>query len=179
MEAYEPSTLADASVEQAADGRATLVFVRDFPHPPHRVWRALTSPSEIGEWAPYTADRDLATTGPATLTMIDSDTRTDIAVEVTRVDPERTLVYSWGTDTLRWDLTPTAAGTRLTLRHTLEDPSWIAKVAAGWHICLDVADHLLTGNPIGPIRGEAARAHGWDALHDAYATKLNVPQEES
>lgn len=177
MVTYEPSPLADVRAEQATDGRWTLVFVRDLPHPPARVWRALTTPADLGEWAPYTADRDLAKPGPATLTMIDGDERGDIAVEVTEVDPEHTLAYSWGTDVLRWDLAPTASGTRLTLHHTVADPSWITQVAAGWHICLDVADHLLADNPIGPIRGNAARAHGWESLRDSYATKLDIPTE--
>ncbi|GAA1885128.1 SRPBCC family protein [Asanoa iriomotensis] len=178
METYEPSTLADARAEQATDGRWTLVFIRDFPHPTARVWRALTKPADLGEWAPYTADRDLDTTGPATLTMIDGDEHVDMAVEVTLVDPERALAYSWGTDLLRWELTRTESGTRLTLHHTVADRSWIPQVAAGWHICLDVADRLLAGNPVGPIRGNEARAHGWDSLRDAYAMKLDVPTDE-
>jgi hypothetical protein len=48
----------------------------------------------------------------------------------------------------------------------------LPKVAAGWHLCLDVAERLLDGRPIGPIRGEDARNHGWEELHDAYAEKL-------
>ncbi len=178
METYEPSPLGDVRAEQAIDGRWTLVFVRDFPHPPPRVWRALTAPADLGEWAPYTADRDLASLGPATLTMIDGDEHVDIAVEVTEVEPERTLSYSWGTDLLRWDLAPIRSGTRLTLHHTVADPSWVAQVAAGWHICLDVADHLMAEDPIGPIRGDAARAYGWETLRDAYTTKLDIPTEE-
>jgi uncharacterized protein YndB with AHSA1/START domain len=179
MVTYEASPLADARAEQGADGRWTLVFVRDFPHPPPRVWRALTAPAELGEWAPYTADRELSARGPATLTMIDGDEHVDIAVEVTEVDPERALTYSWGTDVLRWVLSPTAAGTNLTLHHTVADQSWIPQVAAGWHICLDVADHAMAGTPIGPIRGNAARAYGWETLRDAYATKLDVPTSEA
>ncbi|MDG4821962.1 SRPBCC family protein [Asanoa sp. WMMD1127] len=179
MKSYEPSPLADVRAEQAIDGRWTLVFVRDFPHPPTRVWRALTEPAELTEWAPYTADRNLSTLGPAKLTMIDGEERVDIPVEVTDVDPERALVYTWDTDLLRWQLTPTAIGTRLTLHHTVNDPSWISQVAAGWHICLDVADHLLADDPIGPIRGNAARAYGWEPLRDAYATKLDIPTEDN
>ena len=47
-------------------------------------------------------------------------------------------------------------------------------MAAGWHLCLDVAEHLLDGQPIDPIRGEAARKYGWEDLHDAYAERLAV-----
>ena len=45
-------------------------------------------------------------------------------------------------------------------------------MAAGWHVCLDVAEHLLDGAPIGPIRGAEARNFGWDQLNESYAKKL-------
>jgi hypothetical protein len=47
-------------------------------------------------------------------------------------------------------------------------------VAAGWHLCLDVAEHLLDGQPIGPIRGQDALNYGWDELNDGYAKKLGI-----
>jgi hypothetical protein len=47
-------------------------------------------------------------------------------------------------------------------------------VAAGWHLCLDVAERMLDGEPIGPIRGQDAMNHGWQELHDAYAERLDA-----
>ncbi len=46
------------------------------------------------------------------------------------------------------------------------------KVAAGWHLCLDVAERLLDGDPVGPIRGEDAKNYGWDRLREEYAERL-------
>jgi hypothetical protein len=132
---FEPSPLAD--VEAIADGdRWTLVFVRDLHHPPEQVWAALTEPAQLGEWAPFFANRDLGSVGDAVLTMVDGD------------------------------------GTRLTLRHTVSDLDMAAMAAAGWHVCLDVAERLLDGTPIGPIRGAEARNFGWDQLNEAYAKTL-------
>jgi hypothetical protein len=108
--------------------------------------------------------------------MIDGDTAEDIPVTVRHAQAPTLLEYSWGTDLLRWELAATGTGTRLTLSHTVEDPDWLSKVAAGWHICLDVAERLLDGAPIAPIRGEAAREHGWDELSQAYAGKLSIEQ---
>jgi hypothetical protein len=56
-----------------ADGGWTLVFVRALRHPPERVWEALTDPSQMREWAPLTANRNLGTTGPAIVSMIDGE----------------------------------------------------------------------------------------------------------
>jgi hypothetical protein len=47
--------------------------------------------------------------------------------------------------------------------------------AAGWHICLDVLEHLLEGDPIGRIVGpEAMGFSGWRRLKAEYAQQLGV-----
>jgi uncharacterized protein YndB with AHSA1/START domain len=169
---YRPGPLAEVDCVSADDGRATLVFVRDLRHPPEKVWAALTEPGQLREWAPFVADRDLGTVGEATLTMIDGDVAEDMAASIRRAEPPTLLEYTWGTDLLRWELAPTGSGTRLTLRHTVQDKDWAPKVAAGWHICLDVAERLLDGRPIGPIRGSEAMNFGWGELNDSYAARL-------
>jgi uncharacterized protein YndB with AHSA1/START domain len=172
---FQPGPLADVDSSAAEDGRWTLVFVRDLRHSPEKVWAALTEPSQLREWSPYTADRNLDAVGDATLTMIDGDTTEDLAAIVTLADAPTVLEYTLGRDLLRWELAAIESGTRLTLRHTVEDRDWVPKVAAGWHICLDVAELMLDGRPIGPIRGNDARNHGWDELNEAYAEKLSIP----
>ncbi len=170
---FEPSPLAEVDY-RASDDRWTLVFVRDLRHPPEKVWATLTEPARVGEWAPYTVDRDLGTVGDATLTMIDGETPQDLKTTVLRAERPTLLEYTWGTDLLRWELAATDSGTRLTLRHTVADRDWVPKVAAGWHLCLDVAEHLLDGHPIAPIRGMDALNYGWEKLNDAYAEKIGI-----
>jgi uncharacterized protein YndB with AHSA1/START domain len=170
---FDPGPLADVS-SQRTDDRWTLVFVRDLRHPPAKVWAALTEPDQLSAWAPFIADRNLGTSSEATLTMIDGDTAVEMTTSVHRAEPPSLLEYTWGTDLLRWELVPTGTGTRLTLRHRVEDRDWMSKVAAGWHLCLVVAEHLLDGQPIEPIRGQQARDYGWDQLNEAYARKLGL-----
>lgn len=168
---FDPGPLLEVD-SRASDDRWTLILVRDLRHPPATVWAALTEPEQLAAWSPYTADRNLGTPGEATLTMVDAETSVELAAVVHRADPPALLEYSWGADLLRWELAATGAGTRLTLCHTVKDRDWLAKAAAGWHLCLVVAEQLLDGRPIGPIRGNDARNYGWDQLHDAYAEKF-------
>lgn len=170
---FDPGPLAEVRCETDGD-RQTLVFVRELHHPPEAVWAALTDPAQLRAWAPFTSDRDLGQLGDATLTMIDGDTATDLPGSVCRAERPALLEYQWGDDLLRWELAATAAGTRLTLRHTVEDPDMPAKAAAGWHLCLVVMERLLDGEPIEPIRGDDARNYGWEELKDAYAEQLGV-----
>lgn len=164
---FEPGPLAD--VEYRTNGkRTTLVFVRQLRHPPTKVWAALTDPALLRQWSPFVSDRDLATVGEATLTMIDGQDTT-LPAKVLRSEAPTLLEYTWGDDVLRWQLEQTDQGTRLTLHHTTDDPTMAPKAAAGWHICLVVAERLLDGRPIGPIVGEDAMKCGWQELYDAYA----------
>ncbi|MGW4964071.1 SRPBCC family protein [Nonomuraea sp. NPDC004186] len=172
--AYHPSPPAQVDCE-ATEDRWTLVFTRDLRHPPEKVWAALTEPEQLAAWAPYTADRNLSEAGGATITMIDDEKPQDMAAEVVRAQPPTLLEYTLGTDLLRWELAATDTGARLTLRHTVQDRDWIPKVAAGWHICLDVVEKLLEGHPIPPIRGAAAVDFGWSELNDQYAHKFGIP----
>ena len=170
---FDPGPLVDVKYEAEGE-RWTLVFAKTLPHPPDKVWAALTEPGQLGEWAPFTADRDLGAPGDATLTMIDRDASQDLPATVIRAQAPELLKYTWGDDRLRWDLAAVESGTRLTLRHTVAEKVWIPKAAAGWHLCLAVAERLLAGDPVGPIRGAAARDYGWEELNDAYADRLGI-----
>jgi uncharacterized protein YndB with AHSA1/START domain len=164
-----------AEVDRRRDGQSwTLVFVRELRHPPEQVWAALTDPAQLRGWAPFTSDRDLGSLGEATLTMIDAADAETLPASVSRAERPSLLEYTWGTDLLRWSLVAVASGTRLTLEHTVSEPDWLPKVAAGWHLCLDVAERLLDGRPVPPIRGEAAMSYGWERLHETYAERLQV-----
>ena len=64
----------------------------------------------------------------------------------------------------------------------IAEPLWtnidrrlISMSAAGWHICLDVLDHLLSGTPIGHIVGpKAMKFGGWQRLNAEYAKQFSV-----
>ena len=74
---------------------------------------------------------------------------------------------------MRWELEPLAGGTRLTLWHNI-DRRYIAMGAAGWHICFDVLDRFLAGQPIDRIVGGEAMKFGWKRLNGEYAKQFGV-----
>ena len=165
---FEPGPLAEVSRE-IGDGGATLFFRRALPHPPEKVWRALTQPKEQIEWMPFVSDRDIGAPGPFILRMTDREDAEESAAEVLKAEHARLLQFTWGDDVLTWELEPEGTGTRLTLRHRTAMPEHIASFAAGWHICIDVMARFLQNDPVGPIVGDAAMDFGWQDLHDAYA----------
>ena len=75
---------------------------------------------------------------------------------------------------VRWRLSPTDTGCRLTLEQTMRERDHAAMNAAGWHLCLDVLDDVANGvdRPAGGRTGRVA--HGWEALRDKYSDVLGV-----
>ena len=170
---YQPGAASEAAVQR--DGsRWTLVFVRQLKHPPSKVWQALTEPTELREWAPFDADRNLGSAGAAKLNLVGTTRPQTFESEIRQAEAPRLLEYTWGDDVLRWELEAIDSGTRLTLRHTLDEPTWAPKAAAGWHICLDVAERALAGHPIGRIAARDAKRFGWERLNASYAERFGV-----
>ena len=172
-EQYVPGP-ANAQVQKDGE-KWTLILVRELRHPPEKVWLALTDPAHLHEWAPFDADGNLGTVGAtAKLTTVGAPTLHVTETTVTRADPPEALEYNWGGFNIRWELESFGGGTRLTLWTNIARP-FISMGAAGWHICIDVLDHLLKETPIGRIVGpEAAKFVGWQRLNAEYAELFGV-----
>jgi uncharacterized protein YndB with AHSA1/START domain len=90
----------------------SVVVEREIPHPPEKIWRALTQPHLIEEWLmknnfkPVVGHR--------------FDLRADwgaVDCQVVAVEPNKTLSYTWEAHGLEsvvtWTLTPSRTGTHL------------------------------------------------------------------
>jgi uncharacterized protein YndB with AHSA1/START domain len=177
-EQYTPGPASGARVEKDGEKWA-LVLVRELRHSPEKVWQALTEPAHLREWAPFDADGSLAVAGSTVkLTTVGAPALHVTETKVTRAEAPRLLEYNWGGFDMRWQLEALGGGTRLTLWTNIARP-YIAMGAAGWHICFDVLDRLLAGQPIGRIVGpEVMKFNGWQRLHAEYAKQFGVSPQQ-
>jgi uncharacterized protein YndB with AHSA1/START domain len=173
-EQYTPGPAGGARIQKDED-KWTLILVRELRHPPEKVWRALTDPEHLRQWAPFDADGSLGAVGNTVkLTTVGAPAPHVSETTVTRADPPKLLEYNWGGFDIRWKLEPFAGGTRLTLSTNI-GRRFISMGAAGWHIAFDVLDRLLAGQPIGRIVGpEAMKFAGWQRLNAEYARQFGV-----
>ena len=134
-------------MNEAATETKTIVVERELPHPPEKVWRALTQPHLIAEWlmkndfSPVLSHR--------------FGLRADwgaVACQVQAIEPNRTLSYTWDTKDLRsvvtWRLIPTPQGTRLRLEQTGFRPdqsSYYRGAMAGWPRFMADLERVLEG----------------------------------
>jgi uncharacterized protein YndB with AHSA1/START domain len=95
----------------ATDKRSVIVE-RDIPHPPEKIWRALTEPHLIEEW--------LMKNDFEPVVGHNFNLRGDwgaVDCRVVEVEPNKTLSYKWDAmgleSVVTWTLTPTRTGTHL------------------------------------------------------------------
>jgi len=165
---YNPGPASGAQVRKNGE-KWTLILVRELRHSPEKVWQALTDPAHLREWAPFETDGSLGSAGRTVkLTWVGAPGPQEITV--TRADAPRLLEYN----DMRWELESLNGGTRLTLWHNI-DRRFISMGAAGWHICFDILDHLLNGQPIGRLAGaETMKFSGWQRLNAEYAKQFGI-----
>jgi len=173
-EQYTPGP-ASAQVRKEEGANWTLVLTRELRHKPEKVWQALTEPGQLREWAPFDADRSMGAAGATVkLTTVGAPSPHATETTITRAEAPRLLEYNWGGGDVRWELEAAGGGTRLTLWASI-NRGFISVGAAGWHICLDVLDHLLGGDPLGRMAGmEVMKFGGWQRLNAEYAKQFGV-----
>ena len=171
---YTPGPAGGAQIRKDGE-KWTLILVRELRHPPEKVWQALTDPAHLREWAPFEADGNLGAAGNTVKLSVVGAPGTQVTeTTVKQADAPKVLEYAWGGNDMRWELEAIGTGTRLTLWASI-DRRYIAMGAAGWHICLDVLDRLLSGSPIGRIAGiDVMKFEGWQRLHAEYSKQFGI-----
>jgi uncharacterized protein YndB with AHSA1/START domain len=101
------------------DETRTVVVEREIPHPPEKIWRALTQPHLIEEWLMKTDFKPAA----GHRFNLRGEWGGVLDCEVLAVEPNRTLSYTWNfahedaaynlESVVTFTLTPTSTGTRL------------------------------------------------------------------
>jgi uncharacterized protein YndB with AHSA1/START domain len=150
--------------------RPAVRLERRLPDPPAVVWRTLTDREQLRAWFPS----DVIVDGGrwevgATITFPFPPEVIDMTLtgEVLEVDEPNLLAFTWGEDTLRFELAPEEDGTRLVLVDELPAGS-AARNAAGWEICLD------------RLAGLEPASHTWQPRFESYAAAFEPtlgPQE--
>ena len=118
----------------AASKTLSIVIERELPHPPERIWRALTQPHLIEAW--LMKNEFKPELGHAFTLKADWGT---VECSVRAVEENRRLSYSWDAKPLEsivtWTLTPTSTGTRLRMEQAgfgPENEMAFRGATAGW-----------------------------------------------
>jgi uncharacterized protein YndB with AHSA1/START domain len=144
-----------------ADNRPVLRFERRLAHPPEKVWKAITDPSEMAHWFPATVRTELRIGAPMRFSF---EGRLDVDPffeegEIIEFDSPRVYAFRWNDSLLRFELVPEASGCRLVFTHTLGgsgtwgDRASAARHAAGWDGCLAVLAARVDGRTPPPMAG--------------------------
>ncbi|HWU50993.1 MAG TPA: SRPBCC domain-containing protein [Asticcacaulis sp.] len=129
----------------------TVAIERDFAHPPHKLWRALTQPHLIREWL---MDNDFAPEVGHHF-KLRGEWGGVLDCEVLLIEPERSLSYTWDFNSddpayalksvVTFTLTPTETGARLRMEQSGFRPDQkqaIGGAKYGWAQFFDKLDQV-------------------------------------
>ncbi len=115
--------------------KAVLRFERFLPRPLDEVWRAVTDPVELRGWFPTRIEIERWETGADLVHHFDGQPFAPLPGTVIECDPPRRLVFTWGDDTIGFELSTAEGGTIFVLTEELGVEK-AARNAAGWEECL-------------------------------------------
>jgi len=141
--------MTEATLLRAGE-RPVLKFERHLQKPVDDVWRAVTDPSEMRAWFPTRIEIDEWKVGAQLTHFFDEHDIDALPGEVLEWDPPRRVSFTWGTDTICFELAPSPnGGTTFVLTEEL-DANAAARNAAGWDACLDQLQLGIAGEPWKP-----------------------------
>jgi uncharacterized protein YndB with AHSA1/START domain len=156
----------DLGTLERGDGQVRLIFTRRLPHPPGKVWRALTETEHLAAWFPTTIEGDLVAGATLRFAFRELNLPAFDGTMLTCVPP-RTLEFVWGDEQLRFELTADGEATVLRFSASFAELGRAARDAAGWHTCLDLLGYEMAGEQ--PPWPQDDR---WRAVHREYVQAL-------
>ena len=157
------------------DGQPVVCFERTFPHSVDAVWEAITDPRQLEAWFPTTVEYETLAPGapirfafPAEL----AERYPPMSGEFLEVDPPSRLAFTWGEDSLSFELhaSDDGAACRLAFSVALGTEDKAARDSAGWEACLDTLALVTAGET--PPR--PAPSDNWQAYYEEYK-RLGLP----
>lgn len=159
----------DGTIERTPDG-GFIRFDRKLAFPLAEVWSAITEPARIAEWwPPFAADVtvDLRVGGSISFPWPDGDEVQTLEFTILRLEAPTLLEHSHTSpgSWMRYQLEPTADGTRLLVTYFVPDPDMAIERGdvVGAHYGLDRLAAALSGHPTPVDMGV------FDELRAAYA----------
>jgi len=116
--------------------KPVLRFQRFLRRPVAEVWHAVTDPAELRAWFPTRIEIERWETGATLIHHFDGQPYPPLAGTVIECSEPHRLVFTWGEDTIGFQLSATEGGTTFVLTEELGAPR-AARNAAGWEVCLE------------------------------------------
>jgi len=135
-------------------------FERQVKHSTSEVWAYLTENAKLALWFAELRIEDLREGGIIRFDMQDGAFET---MTITTQQHEAVFEFTWAEDLVRFELHPNPDGCLLVLQETIYSLTpHTPRDLAGWHVCLDVIQHLLDGTTI------ESRKDKWNKWYEQY-----------
>jgi uncharacterized protein YndB with AHSA1/START domain len=123
----------------------SVVVERELPHPPEKIWRALTEPDLLEQWLMKNDFKPVV----SHRFQLRADWGT-VDCRVLAVEPRKTLSYTWAAygleSVVTWTLRPAGTGTHLRMEQSgfpADQPQYYEGAKGGWQRFFAALEQLL------------------------------------
>ncbi|MEK8206804.1 SRPBCC family protein [Paenibacillus sp. FSL R5-0636] len=150
---------------QKEDQHYAARFERQLKHSASEIWSYLTENEKLALWFSELRIEDLREGG---LIKFDMQNGTFVDMEITALQHQSVFEFTWAEDLVRFELYPNSGGCLLVLNETLQTLTpHTPRDLAGWHVCLEVIQHLLEGTTL------ESRKDEWNKLYEHYREAIS------
>ncbi|WP_340034424.1 SRPBCC family protein [Paenibacillus sp. FSL E2-0202] len=140
-------------------------FERQLKHSATEIWSYLTENEKLALWFSELKIEDLREGG---LIKFDMQNGTFVDMEITVLQHQSIFEFTWAEDLVRFELYPKSEGCLLVLNETLQTLTpHTPRDLAGWHVCLEVIQHLLEGTTL------KSRKDEWNKWYEQYREAIS------
>ncbi|MEK3767771.1 SRPBCC family protein [Paenibacillus sp. FSL R5-0887] len=140
-------------------------FERQLKHSATEIWSYLTENEKLALWFSELKIEDLREGG---LIKFDMQNGTFVDMEITVLQHQSIFEFTWAEDLVRFELYPNSEGCLLVLNETLQTLTpHTPRDLAGWHVCLEVIQHLLEGTTL------KSRKDEWNKWYEQYREAIS------
>ncbi|WP_339173863.1 SRPBCC family protein [Paenibacillus sp. FSL H7-0943] len=150
---------------QKEDQHYVARFERQLKHSATEIWSYLTENEKLALWFSELKIEDLREGG---LIKFDMQNGTFVDMEITALQHQSIFEFTWAEDLVRFELYPNSEGCLLVLNETLQTLTpYTPRDLAGWHVCLEVIQHLLEGTTL------KSRKDEWNKWYEQYREAIS------
>jgi len=147
------------------DGHSGVQFECELPGSVEQVWAAVTAPEQVRLWFPSNLIFQPLVGGEVRFS--GDPNISDQTGRVLDYEPRKRLGFTWGDSEVHFAVSRVELHvSRFVLLNLLASPDEAARNAAGWQLCLEQLEALLsTGQADGP---HSQVSEDWSAIYEAY-----------
>lgn len=126
-----------------------VVIKKEYKHSLSKVWDAISKSEHVSKWMEYDVNIELKVGGRFDIDFQKEGKQNGV---ITKLEPKKSLYYSWNDSMVMWELIEGPGHTNVTFTHNGLSKEDSVELGSGWEAFIDYLEPFLNEAPFPPCR---------------------------